>query len=433
MLNQFNASLWGDEAFSAVLSMKSIPEIVRIITRDTSPPLYNISEHLWFNIFGTSEIAIRALSFIFFLIAIFFTYKIGSYLFDRKTGILAALLTFLNPFFFTYAFEGRMYSLLAATVTASFYFFIKKNWIGYVLATTTALYTHHFAVFAVGLQGLCFLYEFFFEKRSLAISRLKAFLAVAILYGPWLIPLYNQTKMVGSGFWLGKPTFLDLRNLIYEYLATGIKHPLSQTALYLVLATFFLRIWSKSIKETIFLFLWFLFPIFTTWAFSQKFQSIFFNRYLLYTIPAGMLLLASEKRRLSLPLVLILIVLFTIVDWHYFTHPSKKPFGQLATYAKEVKREDGFLINWNSASHHLWESKYYGIPAPLYVPAGTQLPFYLGTALMTRDDIISSLPKKINRVGVITSGPIEEIALHGYTLNEAKVFGELKFVWYKKK
>lgn len=332
-----------------------------------------------------------------------------------------------------------MYSLLAATVTASFYFFIKKNWIGYILATTTALYTHHFAVFAVGLQGLWFLYEFFFEKRSLAISRLKAFLAVAVLYGPWLIPLYNQTKMVGSGFWLGKPTFLDLRNLIYEYLATGIKHPLTQTALYLVLATFFLRIWSKSIKKTIFLSLWFFLPIFATWAFSQKFQSIFFNRYLLYTIPAGMLLLASEKRRLLLPLVLALIVLFTVIDWHYFTHPSKKPFGQLATYVKEIKKEDDFLINWNSASHHLWESKYYGIPAPLYLASGGQLPFYVGTALMTDKDLVTSIPKETARVGVITSGPIEEIAFHGYTLNEAKVFGpasqgkELKFAWYQKK
>ena len=126
-MNQFTASLWGDEAFSAILSMKPIPEIVSIIARDTSPPLYNLTENFWFRIFGSSEVAIRALSFFYFLIAVFFVYKIGKYFWGKKTGILAAVLTFLNPFFFIYAFEGRMYSLLAAGVSASMYFFIKST------------------------------------------------------------------------------------------------------------------------------------------------------------------------------------------------------------------------------------------------------------------------------------------------------------------
>src|SRR6266849_530733 len=149
MLNLFNVSLWGDEAFSAILSQRSIPNIIVTIAHDTSPPLYNILEHLWFSSFGNSEVSIRILSFIFFLIAIFFTFKIAQYYWDTGTGILAALFAFFNPFFFTYAFEGRMYSLLAATVTASFYFFMKKKWIPYILFTTAALYTHHFAIFAL--------------------------------------------------------------------------------------------------------------------------------------------------------------------------------------------------------------------------------------------------------------------------------------------
>ena len=123
-MNQFTVSLWGDEAFSAILSMKSIPEIISIASRDTHPPFFNLLEHFWFIFFGTSEISIRSLVFILFLISVFFVYKIGESLWDKKTGVLAALLTALNPFFFAYAFEGRMYSLLAATIAASMYFFI---------------------------------------------------------------------------------------------------------------------------------------------------------------------------------------------------------------------------------------------------------------------------------------------------------------------
>ena len=415
-MNQFTASLWGYEAFSAVLSMKSIPEIISIIARDTSPPLYNISEHLWFGLFGTGEVAVRALSFLYYLIAVFFVYKIGKYFWDKKTAALSAALTFLNPFFFVYAFEGRMYSLLAAGVTASMYFFIRKKWVGYVLATAVALYSHHFALFAVFIQFLWFVKEYFWGKRKTAIQIFKSFALVGILYSPWLIPLYSQTRMVGGGFWLGTPTLKDLGRLLLIYLNVG-------------LFALILRRWEKNLGKSLFLVAWFLGPILLTWGISQKFQSIFFDRYLLYTIPPAMILAASERRKISLVAIFIALVVFFSADLYYFTHPIKRPFRELATYVKEVKKGDDYLINWNSAAHHLWEAKYYGIPAPLFIPEGTKLPFYVGTALMTEGDIVSSLPKKVNRVGTITSGPIEEIVIPGYTKKEEKVFGTLKVVW----
>ena len=428
-MNQFTASLWGDEAFSAILSMKSIPQIISIIARDTSPPLYNLSEHLWFRIFGSGEVAIRLLSFLYFLVAVFFVYKIGEHFWNRKTGVLAAILTFLNPFFFVYAFEGRMYSLLGATVAASMYFFVRKKWTGYVIATALALYSHHFAIFALFTQFLWFLKEYFLGRKRTAISIFKSFALVGLLYSPWLYPLYRQTLMVGGGFWLGTPSLTDLRNLIYKYLAEGIGHSLAKPALYLSLLILVARKWGKDFEKSLFLLSWFFIPILTTFIISQKFTSIFFDRYLLYTIPAAMLLLSSSLRKITFPVLTVLIIFFVLIDSLYFAHPTKRPFRELATYVSESRRGDDYLINWNSAAHHLWEAKYYGIPAPLYIPEGTQLPFYVGTALMTDEDIVSSLPKKVNRVGVITSGPIEEVSLPGYTKSEERVFDTLKVVW----
>ena len=105
-MNQFTASLWGDEGFSAILSMKPVDQIFSIISRDTSPPLYNLLEHFWFKTVGSSEVSIRSLSFLFFLIACLFVYKIGKHYWDYRTGILAAVLTAINPFFFFYAFRA---------------------------------------------------------------------------------------------------------------------------------------------------------------------------------------------------------------------------------------------------------------------------------------------------------------------------------------
>ena len=446
-MNQFTTSLWGDEGFSAILSMKSLPEIIKTIITDTSPPLWNITEWIVFNTLGTDEIYIRGLAFTFFLIAVFFTYKIGALLWDKKTGVLSAVLTFLNPFFFIYAFEGRMYSILAAGVTASMYFFLKilrsKNkpnsadYVGYVAATLWAIYSHHFAIFAVFLQGLWFLREFFFGKRKIAVAIFKLFIAVGIGYLPWIYPLYNQTRMVGGGFWLGTPTVRDLGFMIKEYLATGIQHKYAEPALYLVYATLLLRRWDKNLKNSVFLITWFLGPIVLTWLVSQVFQSIFFNRYLLYTIPAAMLILASQRRKtLSAIALATVLFLFVNIDFHYFTHPTKRPFRELAAYVKETRQEGDFLINWNAGSHHLWETKYYDIPAPIYVPGGEELPFFVGTALMEEEDVINEFPPGTERLGVITSGSIDEINLPRYTLDVTKTFRsknggqEIHFAWY---
>lgn len=447
----FNESIWGDEGFSAILSMKSIPEIIKIISKDTSPPLYNITEHLAFQYFGVSEITIRSLSLFYFLLCLLFIYLIASMIWSKKTGLLAVVATALNPFFFIYAFEGRMYSILALGVTASMYFFLrifsfkgnqKINYIGYIFFTLFAIYSHHFAFFALMIQGIWIVKEFFSGKRNTAFGVFKSLVVVGILYAPWLIPLYNQVTMVKGGFWLGKPTTKDLLTLFLDYLGAGIKkldfklpfteYKIYEIAPFIVLSTLLVRKWWKSISKSVFLLLWFTGPILITWVISQKFTSIFFNRYLLYCIPAAMIIFVSCRSKISfVPLIAALLV-FLIIDVHYFFTPSKLPFKQMAEYVKSAQNEGDILINWNSSAHHLWETKFYGIPAPIYIPGEGELPYYVGTALMEKSDIIRTIPKNAKRVGVLTSGSFDEIKLDNYKFIEKKEMGNLKFGWYKK-
>jgi len=445
----FNESIWGDEGFSAILSMKSIPEIIKVISTDTSPPLYNITEHLAFQYFGVSEITIRGLSLFYFLLCLLFVYLITSMIWSKKTGLLAVLATALNPFFFIYAFEGRMYSILAFGVTASMYFFLRIfsfkgkqiiNYIGYILFTLWAIYSHHFAFFAIAIQALWVIKEFFSGKRRTAGNTVKSLVLVGILYIPWLVPLYKQVTMVKGGFWLGTPDLNDLKVLIYDYLGQGIKRlgfnvpfvnmKIYEVAPYLVFLTLLTKRWWKSVEKTIFFLLWFLGPILITWIISQKFTSIFFNRYLLYTIPAAMIILVTSRSKITFIPLAVAILTFAIIDIHYFLTPAKLPFRQMSNYVKETKNESDFLINWNSSAHHLWETKFYGIPAPIYISGSGELPYYVGTALMEETDIIREVPVNTERVGAITSGSLDEVQLEGYSLSEKKEMGNLKFGWY---
>ena len=421
--------------------MHTLPDIIHIIINDTSPPLWNICEWVVFNTLGTNEVYIRGLSFLFYLITVFFAYKIGSFLWGRKTGMIAGALTALNPFFFTYAFEGRMYSIMSAGIAGSMYFFLRmmypegkvkvRHVLGYIIMTLWALYSHHFAMFGIMTQGLWFIY-LVLTKRKAAGSIFLGFVGVGIGYIPWVWPLYHQISMVAGGFWLGKPKFADLIALIFQYLAYGVNHLLAFPALVITSAILVLRRWGKNKEESLFLLSWFLIPIIATFVISQVFSPIFYSRYLLYTIPGAMILVASMRRGFSGIPIIVVLLLFAIIDFHYFTHPTKPRFDLVANYVKEVKTDGDYLINWNTTPHFLWESKYYGIPAPLYLQDRNALPYFVGTALMSTDDLIYETPQNFKRIGVITSGPIDEIKLPGYTESEAKTFDQVKFAWFEK-
>lgn len=237
--------------------------------------------------------------------------------------------------------------------------------------------------------------------------------------------------MVSGGFWLGVPTPKDFINLTMDYLGNGINNKLAVYAKYLVVAAVLVRNWGKDIKKSLFLLSWFLLPILFAYVISLKFTPVFYNRYLLYTIPAAMIILGSQRRKVGNILISIVILFFVVIDFNYFTHPAKIPFRDLAEYVKSTQTENSLIINEDAGSHKLWESKYYQIPAPIYNPTGEDLPYYVGTALMEDSDFISEIPKNITKLGILTYKDGEELKgrFPKYKLLEEKRFGNLNFVW----
>ncbi len=427
-MTQFSVSLWGDEAWAATLAIKPYWQIITTVARDTSPPLYYLIYHTWIKFMGISEVSIRLLSFLFFLGIVITVFFIGKHFWDKKTGALAALLAFTNPFLFTYAFEGRMYAILALTSTLSIYFFLKKSRLGFILASAAALYSHHFAIFILIFEGIWRLFEIRHQSIKKVIKSYLDFFIIGLLYLPWLYPLYYQTSLIGSGFWLGKPTPEVFLTTVLKFLVGEGLEPTRQLALLAIIITLSLRNWLKDKEKSLFLLGWFFTPLVLTYLISQAFQSIFFDRYMLLVIPASSLLIASLRRRFSLIFILVAVFLLGTLNYHYFTHPTKRPLRELANYIKS-EAADLTLVNYNAASHHLFESKYYGLRAPIYAPE--PLPYYTGTALMEEEDTITQLPNE-EKIGLITSAPPEEVSLPGYSIEKTKKFDGLYFLWMEK-
>ncbi|KXK09088.1 MAG: hypothetical protein UZ21_OP11001000141 [Microgenomates bacterium OLB22] len=129
-LRFFVESLWRDEAFTYYMSILPFHEIIAKTAQDFNPPLYYILMHVWISFMGSSEIALRTPSLIAFVVAVyvsdlFFKKVLHFSVLERQFAFLLLLVT---PGTLYFAFEARMYSLMASLGVASTYaLFFKKN------------------------------------------------------------------------------------------------------------------------------------------------------------------------------------------------------------------------------------------------------------------------------------------------------------------
>ena len=81
------------------------------------------------NIFGTTEVMMRSLSFIFFAGLLYVIFKIFKdvFKFSNIKSAVYLLLFILNPFLTFYAFEARMYMVVTFFIALSYYAFWTKK------------------------------------------------------------------------------------------------------------------------------------------------------------------------------------------------------------------------------------------------------------------------------------------------------------------
>jgi mannosyltransferase len=218
-------SLWSDEGNSVALAQTGLGEIASRTALDIHPPLYYWLLHGWMRIFGQSEIAVRSMSAVTGVLLVAVVYLLGTRLFDRRVGLLAAFIAAVSPFQVYYAQEARMYALLALlaalTVWATiglvndwiritrdggsgsarsgthYPFLITRYALLYVLAATLGLYTHYaFPVILVATNLAVLAWLWRTREEGQVARRLIGWLVLQlvplILYLPWLPIAWRQ-------------------------------------------------------------------------------------------------------------------------------------------------------------------------------------------------------------------------------------------------
>ncbi|MGQ9600362.1 MAG: glycosyltransferase family 39 protein [Anaerolineae bacterium] len=225
-------SLWYDEGFSVYLARIDLGAITERTAADIQPPLYYYLLHLWMQLFGDTEGAVRSLSLLFGVATVPLLYAVAWQLFRRRlAGLLAALLIAISPLHLWYSQEARMYTLLTFLCLLSSYLLLRivqqplhsptsqgakigeelLLWFAFTLLSVAAVYTHYFALLILAFQAsylLLIWWSHRFRPMRLVWGGLGSGIVILLAYLPWLPFLFTRYR-IDASYWPGRLKLLE--------------------------------------------------------------------------------------------------------------------------------------------------------------------------------------------------------------------------------
>ncbi|WP_439555850.1 glycosyltransferase family 39 protein [Dyadobacter sp.] len=179
---------------------KTINDYYDALTRSDigNSPFYYLLLHIWMDIFGLSDYSARSFSVLLSVMIIGLTYLFGRRFFSANTGLIAAAIVAVEPFFIAYSHQARNYSLTFFLTLLATYFFLQiiENkaskqktallYLGYILSAGLGLLSHFLTISVLLAHGA---YALFFLRSVKGWIRM-ALAAVASLSGlTWWLTL----------------------------------------------------------------------------------------------------------------------------------------------------------------------------------------------------------------------------------------------------
>ena len=210
------SDLWLDEALTVNISQLAPHDIPGALARDGAPPLYYFLLHFWMKLFGSGDVAVRALSGVFGVASLPLVWLAGRRAGGARTAWAALLLLASSPFAVRYATEARMYSLVMLLVLAGYLALARalEEPSPLRLASVAAIsgllvLTHYWALYLLAVVGALLAGAWLFTSAGRAARRcLVALAAGALLFVPWLPTFVFQLQHTGTP-WAKRSTLID--------------------------------------------------------------------------------------------------------------------------------------------------------------------------------------------------------------------------------
>ena len=395
-------SIWLDEVTSVIIARMDLPSVIAWAAGDIHPPLYYMVLHFWLA-WGESEFAVRSLSAALGVLTILVLYGLAAELFGRRVGLVAALFLALSPLHIWYSQETRMYVMLTSLVLMSSYLMVlalrrqqPRYWLGYVVISALALYTHYFALFGLLFQNAFAAYWLWKNDRRAWQRWIWAQLAIAVLFSPWLPTLYHQVT-TGGGGWveksIGQPTLYTLFDT-WLYFSIGLDNQLYPVLLrrasYLLFALAVVSAVFSALqprgpdrvrreREGLwFCLLYLCLPVGTVWLVSQL-KPMYSVRYLLAFMPPYCILLAKglislRWKTVAAVLTLFLALTMLIGNWNAWRTDQNPDWRGLTSYVLEQAQALDVVLfspRWNAKPFEYYSHGRVNINMDLPIPVST--------------------------------------------------------------
>jgi hypothetical protein len=205
-----------DEALSVNIARLPLGQIPAALLRDGAPPLYYFLLHFWMQVFGSGDLAVRALSGLFSVATLPALWLAGRQLGGRRAAAWTVLIAASSPFAIRYATEARMYSLVTFLVAWGYLALRKslKEPTGASLASVAVIaaalaLSHYWALYLLFVVALILLAQALRSGSRPARNALIAMAVGGVLFVPWVSRFLYQLHHTGTP-WADAPPFGSL-------------------------------------------------------------------------------------------------------------------------------------------------------------------------------------------------------------------------------
>jgi len=367
--------IWLDEGVSyPYLHLPTLSAYLDEVRTHDPPmsPLYFAMQYYWARIAGDSVTAVRWLSLTFGLASIALIYALGSLIYNRSAGLIAALCTALAIPHVYYAQEIRMYALVLFLALASMYTLVRALrdarrgwWVLHLACNALLLSTHLFGVLLVLVQG-CYLLAIHGRRWRLWTAWGAAHAILLILFLIRLLSLRGSALDHAISF-IPVPSLRWLLNTYSVYYA-GVEPwggrlpngywPVAAVAA--MIGALALHSWfADKIDEGpkpgrrdafVLLSLWFIVPPLILFALSFAVTPCFIERYTLYSSFALFLMLGGAlsifRRPWWIALVLCAISAGYAWAWTGVDRPFRLDYRKAAILLDATSGPDEPIVGW---------------------------------------------------------------------------------------
>lgn len=427
-------SFWRDEAFTMLISIKTPWEIIQALIHDQSPPLYFLTLHYWIQLFGTGEYEVRLLSVVFYLgLAVLMFFITGEYIKNWLGRVLVSMTILSNPLLIQYAAEARPYMMYTFLTTLGVYFLLKRWYVFSGMVFGLATCTHNFGLFNLTAVLLWWVYEYRENLKQSLPTALRFFIPAGILSGLWSIVTIFQFSRITSNFWLSENTLNMFVDMLETFTRGEIWHQTSHVLYLLSLllivvgSSYFIAPRKKQLTQLVTLAMHIsIIPICLTYLVSRFTAPIYYDRYLLASLPMiivalsyGVTKLWEERRftRIGLGALIGVYLITAALSASQVAQTSIKP--PINWAVGEVLRlaQPGDSIVTEDVINFL-EAKWYARGneknvSTFTVFQGDDFPYFLGISAFDPEDVKSVVPENTNLWVIQIDG-----GFHKYTPGE---------------